>query len=131
MAKTCHCGMKIAEGKTYCFNCDPSIDAATKRKAKQKGGFHSRIIPHNLKSSTVLPINTPQDKKNFLNVLLGLAIDKNADVNVMIKTVAPIIDKFDAIFELELLESMQQKLQIIEAKQNGDLLEAGSYETVD
>ncbi len=130
MAKTCHCGMKISEEKEFCFQHDPAISAEDKRAAKAKGGYHSRIIPHGLKSSTVLPIDSVTDLKNFLNVLLAKGIDKIEDTPKMLKATLPIVDKFNTVFELELLEAMQQKLKIIEAKQNGDLLEAGSYETI-
>jgi hypothetical protein len=123
------CGKVAKHGDTkYCWFCDPAIPAHEKQKARAKGGRQNRKIEHSINSQDVLPIETAGDLKAYLNLLLGESIDGIDDIQTLSKITLPIVDKFGEIFQIELVEQMTQRLQIIEARQTGKLLEAGDYE---
>lgn len=126
MAKCSGCNRDAMKDSEYCFFCNPDISDAEKHKARAKGGYATRILPHGLNSADILPIETAQDLKNFLNVLLAKSVDEIEDVRGMIKTALPIVEKISDVLRIELLEQLSIRVRTIEAKQSGRLIDVNS-----
>ena len=64
--------------------------------------------------------------KNVLNELTAVSISEIKDVRVMTKTVLPILKEFSSVFQLEIIEQLSARIEIIEAKNDNKLLEGGN-----
>ena len=130
MAKCLLCDFIAMRDSPYCFYHNPDVPDAEKRAAKSKGGKFSRVIEHSLKSEDFAPIRSTDDLISFYNALLVEAI-KEPDAGRMIRNAMQIAPKLGDTLQLQILETLSRRLEIIEAQQSGKLLNATNNQAVD
>lgn len=117
------CGRTTLKGKPYCWYHDPDTTEAEKQAARSKGGTNSRKRPHNLIVDDCLPIKNSSDLERFYNQLLEQAITNELDTGRMIRLALPIAGRLGDVFSQQILETLSERLAVIEARQAGQLID--------
>lgn len=117
------CGRAPMRGSDFCWYHDPATTEEEKFKARSKGGRNSRTIPHDIDPESVLPIETPADLKFFYNVLLSVSL-REPDTTRMITNAMKIAPQLGDALQLELIESLSSRIEILEAKKAGKLVDS-------
>lgn len=110
------CNRYAMKNSDYCWYCDPEIDESEKKAARSSGGKNGRIIPHGLNPADFLPIETVADQKRLLNAMVASGMMNIVDIERMLRTTLPLIKEFSNIFELELVESLSHRINLLESK---------------
>lgn len=121
MTKCLKCDFTAMADSPYCYYHNPDVPDSEKKAAKAKGGRHSRTIPHALKAEDFTPIRSTDDLISFYNALLVEAI-REPDAGRMIRNAMAIAPKLGDTLQLQILETISRRLELIEAKQAGKLI---------